>query len=89
MIGGLFIASGSCTTSLFGSWNGAPKVLDVTMNLPLSPTADSNTIVCPQVASVVVVMQSETCTGAPPVEKFADVALPQVAPAEKAAVTAA
>ena len=71
-IGGLLIDSGSGGTSLFASAKFPPSVIgDVTTNLPLSPTADCKTIVCPHVASVVVVMQSETWTDAPPGEKTA------------------
>lgn len=92
MIGGLFIASGSWATVLFGSENAAPNVLDVTTKLPLSPTADCSTTVCPQDASVVVDMQRDTGTAGPPVEKdsgFAPSGLRQFDVAEKNAVTVA
>lgn len=87
--GPLVMVNGSGTTPLFGSLYAAPSETAVMTKLPLWATVDWRLIVCPQVVvGAVVVMQSDTSNDAPGTND-AGVAPPQVAPAEKTAVTAA
>src|SRR5204863_5250936 len=88
--GGFTAGTGNVKGTPLGSGSAAPRTRSLTKKRPSSPAlAERSCSVAPQIGSLVVVAQSDTFTGAPPVTKFDEGGPPQVVPAEKTALTAA